>query len=158
MALSFEYLAAHSARLRQVAALHYGEWPWPELGDSLDAREKLLSTCCRRGDIPLGMIALDGEELCGFALLVPQDFELRPNLSPWLAGVFVCPQHRMRGIGSALVTRIELEAKALGFETLYLYTGAVRIVIRAAWLEGSRTLFHNNCDIAVMAKKLSPAP
>jgi hypothetical protein len=64
------YLAAHPERPREVAALHYGEWPWPELGDSIDAREKLLSTCCRRGSIPLGVMALDLDDLCGFALLV----------------------------------------------------------------------------------------
>jgi len=85
--------------------------------------EKVLFTCCKRGEIPLGVIALEGQELCGFALLIAQDFERRPNLSPWLAGVFVRPHYRKRGVGSALVTRIESEAKALGFETLYLYTG-----------------------------------
>src|ERR1700704_4049376 len=114
MALTLEYLASLPGRLSEVAELHHGEWPWPELGDSIDAREKVLSTCCKRGEIPLGVIALEGQELCGFALLVPQDFERRPDLSPWVAGVFVPPQHRMRGIGSALVTRIESEAKALG--------------------------------------------
>ena len=101
--MKLEYLADHLGKLGEVAALHYGEWPSPELGDSIDAREKTLSTCCKRGEIPLGVIALDREDLCGFALLVPQDFELRPNLSPWLAGVFVRPQHRLRGVGSAFV-------------------------------------------------------
>jgi hypothetical protein len=105
MTLSVEYLAAHPARLREVAALHYGEWPWPELGDSIDARENLLSTCCRRGEIPLGMIALDGEELCGFALLLPQDLELRPNLSPWLAGE--------EALALLFVRRLDIDTRAI---------------------------------------------
>jgi GNAT superfamily N-acetyltransferase len=107
MALTIEYLAVDPARLREVATLHYGEWPMPKLGDSIDAREQKLSVCCQRAAMPRAVIALDQNDLCGVALLVPQDFELRPNLSPWLAGVFARPQHRNRGVGSALVERID---------------------------------------------------
>jgi|HubBroStandDraft_2_1064218.scaffolds.fasta_scaffold180632_1 hypothetical protein len=89
-----EYLGDHLGKLPAVATLHFEEWP--EVGDSLDARQKALSTCCRRGGIPLGVVALDQDILCGFALLVTEDFELRPNLSRWLAGVFVRPQHPKR--------------------------------------------------------------
>jgi N-acetylglutamate synthase-like GNAT family acetyltransferase len=39
-----------------------------------------------------------------------------------LVGVYVKPQFRERGIGSALVTRVEEEAKVLAVPTLYLYT------------------------------------
>src|ERR1700684_977581 len=31
-----------------------------------------LSVCCGCGEIPLGVIALDEDDLCGFALLVPK--------------------------------------------------------------------------------------
>ncbi|MGO9949571.1 MAG: GNAT family N-acetyltransferase [Steroidobacteraceae bacterium] len=152
--MKIEYLADQPERLREVAALHLGEWPDPELGDSIDAREKTLATCCRRGEIPLGVIALDRGDLCGFALLVEQDFELRPNLSPWLAGVFVRQQHRKRGVGSALVRRIENEAKALAVNTIYLYTAhSESLYSRLGWVVTERC-FHNNRDYAVMAKKL----
>jgi GNAT superfamily N-acetyltransferase len=150
--MKLEYLADHLGNLREVASLHFEEWP--ELGDSIDARQKALSTCCRRGEIPLGIVALDRDCLCGFALLVMEDFELRPNLSPWLAGVFVRPQHRKKGVGTALVSRIECEAKALGFETLYLYTAhSESLYERLGWKVVERC-FHNNREYAVMAKAL----
>jgi hypothetical protein len=61
--MQVEYLADHRDRLQEVAELHHGEWPSPELGDSIEARERTLSTCCRRGEIPLGLIALDQNAL-----------------------------------------------------------------------------------------------
>jgi N-acetylglutamate synthase-like GNAT family acetyltransferase len=44
------------------------------------------------------------------------------ELSPWLAGVFVRPERRRRGIGAALVRRIMDEATLLQVSKLYLYT------------------------------------
>jgi GNAT superfamily N-acetyltransferase len=152
--VKIEYLSDHPHRLREIAELHYGEWPSPELGDSVDAREKKLSVCCSCREIPFGVIALNEEDLCGFALLVLQDFELRANLSPWLAGVFVRPDHRKRGVGSALVERIQHEAKALGFKALYLYTAhAEAFYARLRWRVIERCA-HNNRDYAVMAREL----
>jgi len=46
----------------------------------------------------------------------------RKDLSPWLASVFVPPEHRGKGIGTALTRRIMDEAKALDVGTLYLFT------------------------------------
>jgi N-acetylglutamate synthase-like GNAT family acetyltransferase len=46
----------------------------------------------------------------------------RRELFPWLASVYVAPAHRRQGIGSLLVRRVEQEALALGFGTLYLFT------------------------------------
>ena len=56
------------------------------------------------------------------ASLVEADLESRPDLSPWLAGVFVNPPFRGRGHAAALVRRIEDFARARGVETLWLHT------------------------------------
>lgn len=48
-----------------------------------------------------------------------------PNASepgPWLAALFVMPEHRHHGIGSALVDTVVDHAKSLGHKQLYLYT------------------------------------
>lgn len=95
-----------------------------------------------------------GDELCGFALLVAQNFEARQNLLAWLDGVFVRLQHRGKGIGSALVKRIEDEAKAQAIETIYLYTAhSESLYPRLGWLVIERRN-HNNRNYAVMAKAL----
>jgi GNAT superfamily N-acetyltransferase len=153
--MKIEYLADHIDRLREVAALHQEEWPSPQLGDSIDGRAQTLAVCCQRGAIPVGVIAFDQNQLCGFALLVLQDFELRPDLSPWLAGVFVRPQHRQRGIGSALVTRIEYEAQTLGVNTVYLYTAQSRTLYARLGRQAIEQCLHNDRHFTVMAKALN---
>jgi GNAT superfamily N-acetyltransferase len=149
-----DYLANHSHRLREVAQWHYREWPSIELDGSLDSRERLLAPCCQRNAIPLAVIALDQDILCGSALLVEQDFDLRPDLSPWLAGVFVPPRYRKNGVASALVTRIETEAALLAVKNLYLYTAhAETLYARLGWqvLEHS---VHRHRNYVVMTKAL----
>ncbi len=44
------------------------------------------------------------------------------DLSPWLASIYVLPENRGQGIGTALVERVIEEAVELGIETLYLFT------------------------------------
>jgi GNAT superfamily N-acetyltransferase len=134
--------------------LHHGEWPSPELGSSVDARVQLLAPCCQRRGIPTAVIAMDHEVLCGFALLIKQDFDPRPDLTPWLAGVFVRTQYRNRGVASALVTRIESEAKLLAMPTIYLYTAHSELLYaRLGWLVVERRM-HNNRHYVVMSKSL----
>jgi GNAT superfamily N-acetyltransferase len=50
--------------------------------------------------------------LAGTCLLVPSEIEPVHNVSPWLAGLFVAPEHRRHGVGAALVRAIEEEARA----------------------------------------------
>ena len=67
-------------------------------------------------------IAVDGPVLVGSAALVKHGMKQRPELSPWLAAVYVKPERRRSGIASVLISRVEREAMALGVETLYLFT------------------------------------
>jgi GNAT superfamily N-acetyltransferase len=120
--MHIDYLANHQHLLTEVAALHFGEWPMLAPDDSFENRRTQLAECCSRGVIPSAVIALDANMLSGFALLVSEDLESRPDLSPWLAGVYVKPEYRRIGVGSSLVRRVETEAKAIGVPVLYLYT------------------------------------
>lgn len=68
---------------------------------------------------PHALAAVDGEQVVGSALLVPDD-ELpgAPEPGPWLAAVYVVPGHRGRGVGRALVTAIMQRASS----DIWLYT------------------------------------
>jgi len=48
--------------------------------------------------------------------------DTRMELTPWLAGVFVAPRHRRKGVGAQLVRGIMAEAAGLKIPLLYLYT------------------------------------
>jgi N-acetylglutamate synthase-like GNAT family acetyltransferase len=87
-------------------------------------------------------------------MLVAHDMDSRPQLTPWLAGVFVEPQCRGKGIGSALVRRIEAEARSLGVSTLYLYTPHTEFLYeRLGWSVIERCEYHTN--VVVMSKELA---
>ena len=65
----------------------------------------------------------DKDQLLGVSTLVHDD-ELpdAPEPGPWLAAVFVTPDARKLGVGSALVQHVVNRARELGFAKIYLYT------------------------------------
>ena len=68
--------------------------------------------------------AIDSQDdLLGVATLVDDD-ELpdAPEPGPWLAAVFVTPDARKLGVGSALVEHVVNRAQELGYSKIYLYT------------------------------------
>ena len=63
----------------------------------------------------------DNDQLLGVATLVHDD-ELpdAPEPGPWLAAVFVTPDARKFGVGSALVANVVNRARELGYTKLFL--------------------------------------
>lgn len=62
------------------------------------------------GKTPLGMVAICQDDLEGFA-----------ELNPWLAGLYVAPEHRGRGHARRLIAHLESEALGHGMKQLNLY-------------------------------------
>jgi N-acetylglutamate synthase-like GNAT family acetyltransferase len=84
-------------------------------------------------------------------MLVAHDMDTRMELSPWLAGVFVAPNHRRHGLGTALVRRAVDDAKALGVRRLYLYTPSTELFYsRLGWSLVERTSYRGT-DVVVMS-------
>ena len=70
----------------------------------------------------------------GTASLAHKDLEARPDLTPWLAGVFVQPAFRGRGYATALVRRVEASAVAASVPVLWLYTWTAEpLYARLGW-------------------------
>jgi predicted N-acetyltransferase YhbS len=61
-------------------------------------------------------------ESVGTVNLIENDDPQRQHLRPWLAALFVLPEHRQRGIGSALVRSLLARANRLSIPTVYLGT------------------------------------
>ena len=95
----------------------------------------------RGGGIPTAFVAVLGADVVGLACLVECDIESHQHLTPWLASVLVAPEHRGRGIGSALCERAT-EARLLGVEKLYLFTfNRQRLYGRLGWLALENALY-----------------
>jgi len=97
--------------------------------------EQDLQSCRNRYEIPLALVALDAAgDVIGTAALKPSSLETHRYLGPWLAAMLVARGQRGMGIGSALVTAIEGEARRLGVDVLYSDTAsASSLLSRLGW-------------------------
>jgi GNAT superfamily N-acetyltransferase len=95
----------------------------------------------------------DGEPV-GTCLLAESEIEPKHDVSPWLAGLFVVPEHRRKGVGAALVRAIEDHARQREFSRLYLYTAdAVGFYERLRWKVLDRTNW-KGFDTTLMVRDL----
>jgi predicted N-acetyltransferase YhbS len=92
------------------------------IGASIDDEIASLEHLVADQQQGVAIVAERDGAVAGTCLLVPSEIEPAHKVSPWLAGLFVSPEHRRHGVGSALVRAIEDGARARGHETLYLYT------------------------------------
>jgi GNAT superfamily N-acetyltransferase len=79
-------------------------------------------------------VLFDHGQPVGTAGLVRSDLDTRPDLTPWLAGLFVEPAFRGRGHATALIRRVETFALAASVPILWLYTGTAEpLYLRLGW-------------------------
>jgi N-acetylglutamate synthase-like GNAT family acetyltransferase len=78
-------------------------------------RENMAAT-----PIPFALVAHEGDRFLGTSSVIASDLEERPQLSPWVAAVWVEENARRRGVGAALVNRAAQDCFALGVQRAYL--------------------------------------
>jgi GNAT superfamily N-acetyltransferase len=66
----------------------------------------------------------------GTVTLKSDDWRPREDLSPWLGGLFVLPEHRGRGIAGRLVVALADETPQRGIETLYTDCHAATVLLQ----------------------------
>lgn len=147
---TLHYLADCPHYIPTLAAWHYAQWGhWNPAKDE-DRRTEGLETHLQKRAIPTTFVACEGEELLGSASLVDSDLDIRPELTPWLASVFVAPAARNLGVGSLLVQRVMQEARELGVPQLYLFTpDREHFYARLGWQLVERPIWRG-MEIAVM--------
>lgn len=138
-----------------LAVWLYGEWGHRRAGNTPELVAARLRSHTNTSQIPLTVVALQGEAAVGTASLRDRDLEERDDLSPWLASVYVVPARRSEGVGSLLVTAIERIASGLGVERFYLYTpDRQSFYAKLGWTE-LETLWHAGKPVTVMCRHLS---
>ena len=153
--MKIEYLADHPDRLETLALWHHEEWHDLNPGDTVAQRRARMRAHLAKRQIPTTFVALDGDTLLGSACLLADDMHQHRDLTPWLASVFVAPEHRGGGVGRALVGRVVEEARALGVETLYLYTpDRERFYARMGWSALERTEYMG-VKVVIMSIRLT---
>ena len=119
-----------------------------------DVLSQARQTAEQAPSMPRTFVLLADNEPIGTASLTAHDLEERPDLMPWLAGVYVVPQARGQGHAARLIVAVENESAALGMPVLWLYTNsAERIYARAGW-KTVETVQHDGKPFALMWRDL----
>jgi GNAT superfamily N-acetyltransferase len=145
-----ENLEKHPHVIPTLSEWHYAQWGYLHPGDSPANRASWFQKHLAGLSMPATFLALLEYTLLGSASLIEYDMDERKDLAPWLASVYVAPEHRRRGVASALVNRVVEEAGRLGVDTLYLYTpDQESLYARLGWTPFERTE-HRGQRIVIM--------
>jgi len=144
------YLAEKPETIDTIARWLYDEFHYLIPGKSLADVTASLHDRLNRDRLPLGMVAMLNGEVIGTVSLKPHDMDIRENLSPWLAGLYVDKKFRNGGIGTLLVKTIQEKARHLGYGDLFLYTpSASGFYARMGWTS-IEELTYNSHDVTIM--------
>lgn len=105
-----------------IARWHFDEWGYLNPGRSIEYRIERMQRYIADNSIPSMLIAIDGDEVLGTAALVEADMDSHPELTPWLASVYIREDQRGLGLGKKLVQALMDFAGQQNLEHLYLFT------------------------------------
>jgi predicted N-acetyltransferase YhbS len=153
--VQIELLADRPEFIPKLAEWHFREWAYLRPGDSVANRIRLLYERSGRHELPITFVASSGAELLGSAMLIHHEMDTRPQYTPWLAGVFVAPAERQRGIGRALTQHVISEAAARGLLTVYLFTPTAEAFFsHLGWSIVERTRYRD-ADVTIMSHQVA---
>ena len=99
------------------------DWWGKKRGYSLEQMNCYVEHSLNEDKLPIiyGLF-LDGE-IIGMYQFVYSDFEIRPDIYPWLANVYIDEKYRGKGYGRNLLEQVKDTAqKDISFNELFLYT------------------------------------
>ncbi|MBS1203230.1 MAG: family acetyltransferase [Proteobacteria bacterium] len=111
------------------------EWLWHEFGHSLsrDFFASIIDHSQTPGALPLTFVLVDGDELLATVGLWRCDLISRQDLFPWLAALYVKESARGQGLAGQLQQHMMVQAKAMGFSQLHLYSACRDFYERYGW-------------------------
>jgi GNAT superfamily N-acetyltransferase len=95
------------------------DFTWKSKGVPLEQVSAGLREIVSNETFPFAIVAHDGDRYVGSALGIASDMDERPQLTPWVAAVWVEPHYRKQNVGRALVASAE-ETLRRTFPRVYL--------------------------------------
>lgn len=105
--------------------------------------------------LPVGLVALEGNQPVGVAALKQESLPTHRHLSPWAAAGFVLPTHRGAGIGGRLLDALVERAATLGYRRVYCGTATATTLLRRSGWSELELIRHEGEDLVVFAKVTS---
>jgi GNAT superfamily N-acetyltransferase len=151
-------VADHPELIECIARWHWNEWGAADPTGSLETWTVGLRKRTNRDRIPLTLVAIDplGAPI-GSVTLVEHDMPDRTDLqhlTPWVAGTFVVEGERRKGVGTALMRRVAVEATRIGVRDLFLYTSTAREFYERLGWKPVRHDFYEGEPVTIMTSRL----
>lgn len=140
--MEIELLADHIGLVDTLVDWYRQEWePYYGPRGPGNARADLVSRC-KRDELPIGLVAIEGNSVCGTAAL---DRDATTGLTPSIVGLLVARDHRGKGIADALVDAAGRLALGLRYDELFMSTAVLgEMLVRKGWNERGEVEFLNN--------------
>ncbi len=149
-------LARRPDLLPTVAEWVWQQW-WRGWGRTLDETMAIYADCRAELGAPQTFVLLAGDQPVGTATLARKDLEERPDLTPWLAGVFVVPAARGRGYVTHLLAAFDNACCRAAIPQAWLYTTTAEpVYLRAGW-QRAEVVERINKPPATLMRKAFPA-
>jgi len=142
--ISIDYLANHQQHIPTLAQWQQNQWSNISPHLTIQKRIDFMQKHPAKAYIPTTCIALLNNELMGSASLVENDMKDYANYGPWLASVYVAPEHRRKGAATALIEKIITQSRLLNYERLFLFTPDQHdFYAQRGWKLFEQTRYHN---------------
>lgn len=144
-----------------IAAWHFAEWAHLNPGRTEAWLAGHMRCYLTDAFVPSMFIAVDGSgRVYGTSSIIAHDLASRPDLTPWLANVYIDAAQRGKGLGRQLVLHAMQQAKQAGINTLYLFTPDQQpFYERLGWHYLCTEYLHGHAETVMQVNLLEwPAP
>ncbi len=141
-----------------LAAAHLAEWRelYPE--DTVESFAEDLARSLGTQPVPSTWVLVADSTVIGSVSVIEQDLDSRPELTPWLANLWIDREWRGRGLGKQLVGHACEQGRLRGLERLYLYTPEHAAFYQALGWETLAVSTKNGVVITLMSCLLRRGP
>jgi N-acetylglutamate synthase-like GNAT family acetyltransferase len=132
--ISIKYLADQPELVPLLSTWFFNEWGRNNPALTVEVIEGRVRERLNRDKPPLCLVAFVENQPVATAALKIREMETHTQYAHWLGNVYVLPEFRAQGIGTAVIERAKYEAKRIGIRDLYLYTrDRAHLYARLGW-------------------------
>ncbi|MBR3889453.1 GNAT family N-acetyltransferase [bacterium] len=110
------------------------KWWGQEDGYTFDGVKCFLEHSFQKDRLPKTYGLFHNERIIGMFQFTYEDLEVRPDIYPWLANLYVDEEYRNKGVARILLEKVnEIAKTSVSFDELYLFTKHIGLYEKFGW-------------------------